>query len=111
MPHCSLGLYDNLLWANWGPDTLAHIILFGNRFSGYVERDIGRRLRRRAGYVAAAAELCTEECVANKFTPPVVFNDLAFHWFTQEALAAAEPTVWADAAEPDPTNHPELYAG
>lgn len=35
MPHCEAELYDNLLQANWGVDTLNRMALFGNSFSVY----------------------------------------------------------------------------
>ncbi|XP_016441655.1 protein SENSITIVITY TO RED LIGHT REDUCED 1-like [Nicotiana tabacum] len=35
MPHCEAELYDNLLEANWRPDLLDNIILFGNSFEAY----------------------------------------------------------------------------
>jgi hypothetical protein len=39
MPHCPLGLYDNVLWANW--DALDKVMLFGNSLPAYSERMIG----------------------------------------------------------------------
>ncbi|KAM3359873.1 protein SENSITIVITY TO RED LIGHT REDUCED 1 [Capsicum galapagoense] len=35
MPHCEAELYDNLLEANWCPDLLDNITLFGNSFEAY----------------------------------------------------------------------------
>lgn len=35
MPHCEAELYDNLLEANWRPDLLNNITLFGNSFEAY----------------------------------------------------------------------------
>ncbi|KAK3753267.1 hypothetical protein QZH41_015210, partial [Actinostola sp. cb2023] len=34
MPHCSKLLYNNVLWANWGP-SLKNVVIFGNGFSSY----------------------------------------------------------------------------
>ncbi|KAJ8551541.1 hypothetical protein K7X08_021556 [Anisodus acutangulus] len=35
MPHCEAELYDNLVDANWRPDLLNNIFLFGNSFEAY----------------------------------------------------------------------------
>ncbi|GAV80318.1 SRR1 domain-containing protein [Cephalotus follicularis] len=35
MPHCEAGLYDNLLHANWGVESMNRIVLFGNSFEMY----------------------------------------------------------------------------
>ncbi|KAF9596864.1 hypothetical protein IFM89_013912 [Coptis chinensis] len=35
MPHCEAVLYDNLLQANWRPENLNQMVLFGNSFEKY----------------------------------------------------------------------------
>ncbi|KAF9612342.1 hypothetical protein IFM89_039060 [Coptis chinensis] len=35
MPHCEAVLYDNLLRANWRPENLNKMVLFGNNFEKY----------------------------------------------------------------------------
>ncbi|KAI9078192.1 hypothetical protein K1719_039806 [Acacia pycnantha] len=35
MPHCELPLYTNLLRANWNPDKLSKVVIFGNSFHYY----------------------------------------------------------------------------
>ena len=35
MPHCPLRMYSNLLWANWGEDSLQRLVILGNTFSNY----------------------------------------------------------------------------
>ena len=32
MPHCGRPLYNNLLWSNWQPHLLSHVIIIGNSF-------------------------------------------------------------------------------
>lgn len=40
MPHCPLGLYGNLLMANWKKEYLTNTIIIGNSFSNYDARRI-----------------------------------------------------------------------
>ncbi|CAM8961999.1 unnamed protein product [Rhodiola kirilowii] len=37
MPHCDLSLYNNLVLANWSPQMLNRVALFGNSFKAYEE--------------------------------------------------------------------------
>ncbi len=43
MPHCGRAMYNNLLWANWSPEKLAHTAIIGNSFSSYLERCVHSR--------------------------------------------------------------------
>ncbi|KAI9074173.1 hypothetical protein K1719_043854 [Acacia pycnantha] len=38
MPHCELDLYNNLLEANWKPDLLSNVIIFGNSLDRYIKQ-------------------------------------------------------------------------
>ncbi len=38
MPHCGRGLYNNVIWANWGAHCLHRIAIFGNSFALYRSR-------------------------------------------------------------------------
>mmetsp|Transcript_17842 Transcript_17842/g.21983 ORF Transcript_17842/g.21983 Transcript_17842/m.21983 type:complete len:446 (+) Transcript_17842:404-1741(+) len=38
MPHCSLRLYSNVLWSNWGKESLSRILIVGNSFANYETR-------------------------------------------------------------------------
>ncbi|KAI9087365.1 hypothetical protein K1719_030685 [Acacia pycnantha] len=37
MPHCDVDLYNNLLEANWEPNLLSNVIIFGNSFDTYIK--------------------------------------------------------------------------
>jgi len=50
MPHCDRFLYENVLRANWSPDALSRVVIIGNSFSRYTEREFGK---------ASAASLLT----------------------------------------------------
>jgi hypothetical protein len=38
MPHCDLGLYENIIGANWSEERLARIVFIANRFSDYTDK-------------------------------------------------------------------------
>ncbi|XP_028762663.1 protein SENSITIVITY TO RED LIGHT REDUCED 1-like [Neltuma alba] len=37
MPHCDIGLFNNLLEANWKPNLLSNVFIFGNSLDGHLE--------------------------------------------------------------------------
>ncbi|CAG8448321.1 157_t:CDS:2 [Acaulospora morrowiae] len=52
MPHCPLGLYDNLISANWERKKLENIIIFGNRLEFYGESMTKTTFNRKAPYIS-----------------------------------------------------------
>jgi len=40
MPHCTEGLYSNLLRENWQEHLLKNVVILGNSFDSYIKRDI-----------------------------------------------------------------------
>lgn len=89
MPHCPKALYNNVLWANWDRDRLAHAVLLGNSFSAIELATPSRQLRTSFEYLARAAQIVTEYRVENCFKFPDVFNDLSVHVFCRDRLLPA----------------------
>ncbi|KAJ8042630.1 SRR1-like protein [Holothuria leucospilota] len=56
MPHCGKPLYNNLLWANWG-HTLNNLIILGNRFSSFLDRQPESWLLSEAVYISMSVSL------------------------------------------------------
>lgn len=48
MPHCSLQLYNNVLFANWTKEQLSRVSILGNSFTNYAENAIGNQLTESA---------------------------------------------------------------
>lgn len=67
MPHCCLELYNNMLWANWGPASLKRIAFIGNNLSSYAEALTDRQMQTRCRYVAAVQPFVTRTVVPNTF--------------------------------------------
>lgn len=101
MPHCCLQLYDNLLWANWSPESLGNLSIIGNSIDGYDLR-LGRKFQEKAWFMSTIHKSCIERSIDNKFEPEVrllvalaqvdvheqgVFNDLSFHEFPEQKMA------------------------
>ena len=42
LPHCPKQLTNNLLWANWSPDSLNKVVVLANSFAGINERSPSR---------------------------------------------------------------------
>ncbi|RHZ88082.1 hypothetical protein Glove_26g166 [Diversispora epigaea] len=51
MPHCPLGLYNNLIKSNWDINKLENIIIFGNRLKFYEEIMTKATLDRKAPHL------------------------------------------------------------
>jgi hypothetical protein len=85
MPHCGLGLYNNVIWANWA--ALHRCVIVGNSLTQYVAKLGGLtasadEAQKSASLVAAHALLCETPC------PPQLlqfdlnsFNDMSVHCF------------------------------
>ena len=69
MPHCDLGLYNNLLSTNWGPAELQNVVVVGNSFRAYDEGTISSSVRANASNcvlrlrAAAACEEVSLRCI------------------------------------------------
>ena len=69
MPHCDLGLYNNLLSTNWGPAELQNVVVVGNSFRAYDEGTISSTVRANASNcvlrlrAAAACEEVSLRCI------------------------------------------------
>lgn len=59
MPHCGKSLYNNLLYANWSPDRLCHVIIIGNSFTNMVQKSVTyflpKPIRKRACFCSAVS--------------------------------------------------------
>ncbi|XP_052283202.1 SRR1-like protein isoform X2 [Dreissena polymorpha] len=99
LPHCGKALYNNLLWANWGPG-LQHIIVIGNSFTAMTERTPFRILQSTAKYVANIQPYTKEQplTIPDQFSD--VFNDTSVHSFPTNLLDTVRDALWDDNAEP-----------
>ncbi|KAL8621554.1 hypothetical protein ACOMHN_026226 [Nucella lapillus] len=100
MPHCGKALFNNLLWANWSPQHLQHLVVLGNSFSAMLDSLPRRLWPEHIGYIAKVWRQTREERVENSFVHRDVFNDLSVHWFPAHLLTHAPPALWAHAPEP-----------
>ncbi|CAG8579677.1 10692_t:CDS:2 [Ambispora gerdemannii] len=65
MPHCPIGLYNNLIGANWQRYSLTNMLLIGNRLEFYAERSTD-----------------------NTLWPDETFNETCWHWFPASKILA-----------------------
>ncbi|GLT93228.1 hypothetical protein SLE2022_110290 [Rubroshorea leprosula] len=86
MPHCEAVLYNNLLKANWTPESLNHMLLFGNSFETY-EQDISMfknpSIVNSAMHILAARKFTVEfriKTVSDDYFP--AFHDSSWHFFS-----------------------------
>lgn len=107
MPHVDKGLYSNLLWANWGEESLPNVIIFGNSFVHYDERIISHAERRKAPYMFKALEVMEEHTIERAFDKmKEAFNDqcvIAFRRGGDKLAQAAlkDATFWSRSRECD----------
>ncbi|KAJ7219120.1 SRR1-domain-containing protein [Mycena pura] len=77
MPHCDLGLYENVLAANWSRTQLSYIILISNRLGDYVDSTPKRKLETMAPCVLHFADI-VESCILPACTAwTTAFNSIA----------------------------------
>jgi hypothetical protein len=86
MPHCEAELYNNLLRANWKPDLLKNMVLFGNSFEEY-EQHVSlcktSPVMYLVGHILAARSFTNEvkiETISDDYYN--AFHDSSWHFFS-----------------------------
>ncbi|XP_010246869.1 PREDICTED: protein SENSITIVITY TO RED LIGHT REDUCED 1 [Nelumbo nucifera] len=89
MPHCEAVLYDNLLKANWRPELLNRMVLFGNSFERYEHHVVEFK---NSVVVDSAKHVLSIRRFTNEVPIKTVsddlyraFHDLSWHFFNLEA--------------------------
>lgn len=97
MPHCDAHLYDNLLFANPGADSLKQMIVFGNSFLEYERMESFHRLLRTVPDAkkqqVSALKKCSKEYPIGFAIPDDysrAFNSLSWHFFNLYPKAILE---------------------
>lgn len=84
MPHCEAELYNNLLQANWTPESLNRMILFGNSFEEYQQNvSMYKNIVDFTTHILAAQRFADEfriEMVSDEYFP--AFHDSSWHFFS-----------------------------
>ncbi|XP_013097549.1 SRR1-like protein [Stomoxys calcitrans] len=100
MPHCPNCLTNNLLWKNWSPELLKHVILINNSFESLSCSKPDRLLRLDANYIMDIMyDGGVEMPLEDDYTVQNVFNDLSVHVFPPSHLSK-KPEFWANKQEP-----------
>ncbi|GAB5367240.1 hypothetical protein AAMO2058_001212900 [Amorphochlora amoebiformis] len=82
MPHCPRGMYNNVLWANWGR-RLERVIILGNSLTAYAERsNIDTKKGEARCIIEAAPYASTLEIKEEGFGVKNVLNDLTLQTVT-----------------------------
>lgn len=100
MPHCGKSLYNNLLFANWSPERLCHIVIIGNSFTNMVQNLPSSTLKRCAPLVMKIQPYTEEVVFPGNFQFDDVFNDTVIHVFPKEKLLPIAVEFWEDCPEP-----------
>ncbi|KAF9571606.1 sensitivity to red-light reduced protein [Mortierella alpina] len=96
MPHCPKGLYSHVLETNWTRERLDRLVILGNRFTMYDERQFAMQ----APFILPALSIADVHTLPTiKFEDNTVFNDLAIHSFPSHH---AVPEVDVQGREQDP---------
>mmetsp|Transcript_20603 Transcript_20603/g.34017 ORF Transcript_20603/g.34017 Transcript_20603/m.34017 type:complete len:104 (-) Transcript_20603:18-329(-) len=88
MPHCDIGLYNNVLCTNWSRENLCKIVIIGNSFASYVDRLVSKD----SPCVDILAKYVTEvdlPLFARGSTLERAFNDTRLLFFSKENLDKA----------------------
>lgn len=86
MPHCPNCLTNNLLWKNWQPNLLKHVILINNSFESLSCSKPERLLRLDASYILDIMYHGIELPLEDDYDVQNVFNDLSVHVFPASNL-------------------------
>lgn len=100
MPHCGRALYNNVLWANWGRESLHHVMIIGNSFNRYMDQVRPTRrgisdsdpLTRNCIELLFEKKLIIEEEFKNDFEVVGALNDFCIHTF--DTLNSSKQIAW-----------------
>ncbi|KAF9111553.1 hypothetical protein BGX27_004775 [Mortierella sp. AM989] len=96
MPHCPKGLYSQVLETNWSRKQLDNLVILGNRFTMYDERQFAKQ----APFILPALSIALVSPLPQvKFEDNTIFNDLAIHCFPPDRII---PEVDLADREKDP---------
>ncbi|XP_060824743.1 SRR1-like protein [Bombus pascuorum] len=99
MPHCSVHLINNFLYANWCKN-LNKCILLTNSFS--IVADDLRKTNKSSpiDYVFRIRPYVTEIALRNDFIYEEVFNDLSIHTFLEQNINVIPESFWSTREKP-----------
>ncbi|XP_017886428.1 SRR1-like protein [Ceratina calcarata] len=99
MPHCSIHLINNFLYANWC-EQLRKCILLTNSFS--IVADNTKRTNRTnpIDYILRIQPYVTETVLRNDFVHEEAFNDLNIHTFLEQNIGTLPESFWNERTEP-----------
>ncbi|KAK7314190.1 hypothetical protein VNO77_39403 [Canavalia gladiata] len=86
MPHCEAELYNNLLHANWKPNLLSNMVIFGNSFETYEQHGSfckNSPILNSMEHILAARRFTNEfriETISNDYYN--AFHDTSWHFFS-----------------------------
>ncbi|XP_039970337.1 SRR1-like protein [Bactrocera neohumeralis] len=104
LPHCPNCLTNNLLWSNWRPKCLKHLVLINNSFESLSLSKTERLLRLDSSYILDVLPYVKEYQLEDDYETHNVFNDLSVHVFPMASLPASENPFWAEREAPTYTD-------
>lgn len=99
MPHCSIHLINNFLYANWCRK-LNRCILLTNSFSIVADNTMERNRSVPIDYILRVRPYVTEIVLTNNFIHEEAFNDLNIHIFLKKDMNNIPRNFWNTRQEP-----------
>ena len=114
LPHCPKQLTNNILWANWNPESLGSTLdartkishqeahgtyILGNSFERITSSLPDRILKESSKYILLSSKFVFETKVENCFKYSDIFNDSSLHSFPINILPNSFDPVWKVATE------------
>lgn len=93
MPHCSLHLTNNFLYANWSKN-LSRCILLTNSFQAVADNLIKTSTFAPVEYILRIQPHVAEIALRNSFACEEAFNDLNIHIFLKRDMNALPQSFW-----------------
>ncbi|KAF8892567.1 SRR1-domain-containing protein [Infundibulicybe gibba] len=87
MPHCDMGLYENVLQANWTADQLSKLLLIANRLADYTESNPTQKLESRVPRLLRLAPLLACHPFPVSTSWPTAFNNTSVQYISPEIFA------------------------
>jgi len=81
MPHCSKGLFNNLLYANWSAKALNSLIILGNSFDTIMLNTLDKLMVKRYSFIKDSSMFMHETRLDNKCELTDAFYDMSFLTF------------------------------
>ncbi|KAH7924552.1 hypothetical protein BV22DRAFT_497717 [Leucogyrophana mollusca] len=94
MPHCDIGLYENIIRENWTVEQLSGIVFIANRLAEYLENNPASKLEREYPCLMRLAPHLDSRPLPTSGAYPTAFNNVSVQYVKRTILSSLGDAFW-----------------